>query len=86
MEEIQSDYARILEENVIMREEIDMLKAVTAKQSKEMETMKTTILDLQTRSMRGNVLFHNIKEEKEERSEQKVRKALAENKYERKVS
>lgn len=35
VEDISNDYARICEENVIMREKIGMLKAVTAKQSKK---------------------------------------------------
>ncbi len=86
VEEIQNGYARIREENAIMREEIDILKTVTEKQSNEMETMKSTILDLQARSMRDNVLFHNIKEAKEESCEQKVPKVLAENKYESELS
>ncbi len=81
LEEMKSKYDRINEQNIQMRDEIDMLKAITVKQSKEMQMMKSSILDLQMRSMRDNVLFHNIVEERDENCEQKIRKVLVENKY-----
>ena len=60
-----------------------MLKTATiATQSKEMETLMSTILDLQMRSMRHNMLFYNSKEEQEETCPQNVQKALTASKYE----
>ena len=53
-------------------EEIDLLKAIIARQSKLIDALSTEVVDLKARSMRNNLLFHNFKEIQNENCEESV--------------
>ncbi len=57
-EEVENNQAEIQS----VRSDTELLKAIVVEQSHEISTLRSTVTDLQTRSMNENVLFHNIKE------------------------
>ena len=67
------------QENAKLKNDISVLKDIVTKQSQEMKSIKSKLEDLTTRSMRENILFHNIPEDhstQPEDVEKKVRDAL----------
>lgn len=61
------DYAneikyRLEEENNDLRKELDLVKAVVCRQSKAIDILGEKLCELEARSMRENLLFHNIPE------------------------
>ena len=59
-------------QNSDLRSEVDMLKALVVKQSNEIGELKRGLVDLQTRSMEDNVIFHNIAESRGENCEDQI--------------
>ncbi len=73
---LESNHTTLQEENTSLRQEVDMLKELLVRQHKDMEILKSTVLDLQVRSMQDNLLFHNVPEEKDENCADKLKKIL----------
>ncbi len=82
---LESDKERT-RENVRLRYEIDMLKALTVKQSNDIEALKTGLTDLQVRSMENNVIFHNVKEAAGENCAEKVTALLKTKSFEGEIN
>ncbi len=61
---LETDYQKLRKENRGLRAEVSLIKA--SKQSAELDLLKRQSTDQQARSMRQNVLFHGIPEDKNE--------------------
>lgn len=64
--------ADLWEDNKNLRYELQLIKAVVVKQNEHIEMLHNMCIDSQARSMRCNVLFHNVPEQKGEIAEQIV--------------
>lgn len=60
--DLTNDFCDLKEENRGLREELALLKAVVIKKDKEISDLKDAVVDQKARSMRNNLLLHNIKE------------------------
>ena len=67
-----NDISTCKDDTASMKGELDMLRAVVIKQSIEIDELKSQMMDMQTRSMSLNVLFHNIPENKNENCKDSV--------------
>ncbi len=61
-------------ENHSLRAELDIVKAVVAKQHEQITQLQKAMLDQQKRSMEDNILFHGLPESQGENLEDIVRK------------
>lgn len=75
--ELNSETA-IIKDNMSQIEIVHYLVACVSKQQTMISKLSNEVLDLKARSMRNNILIHNVPEQKEENHEQKVRDALTE--------
>ena len=66
------DISMIKKESCSMKEDIAMLKDIIVHQQTEIQEMKNQTVDIQARSMRSNLLFHNVPETRNEDCETKV--------------
>ncbi len=64
------------EENKSLREDVNFLKSIVQKQTREITLLKQDVTNQKVRSMGYNALFHNLAEEKDENCEGKVKSLL----------
>ncbi len=81
LDTLETDYQKLREENRGLRAEMSLIKAIVSKQSAELDLLKRQSTDQQARSMRQNVLFHGIPEEKNENCTTKMTEMLRKLKY-----
>ena len=56
----------------IIQSEIELLNATVTRQNKLIDSLNAEVIDLKARSMKANLLFHNITEDQNEYCEEKV--------------
>lgn len=76
--ELKADRDRLTAENSTLKYDMNQLQAIVSRQDKQIEQLKKDHVDQVSRSMRSNVLLHNMKEEPKENPEYVFRKFLAE--------
>lgn len=76
VEHCTTDISLMNQENSSFKDELRILKDIAAKQQSEIKSLQAHTLDLQARSMRCNLLFHNIPEQTNENCEHTVHKEL----------
>jgi hypothetical protein len=60
-------------ENVSLRKELQLLKSIVVNLDRKVTQQEKEIVDLRGRSMRDNILIHNLAEEESENLDTKVR-------------
>ena len=81
IERLSTKYTTLQEENTQLKAEVNMLKAVVSKQASDFEKLRHDLIDQQARQMRGNILFHQIPESKNEDCKKKVKDMLSKHGY-----
>lgn len=74
--DMTNDYCEIKAENKEIKKEVKLLKAIVIKKDKQIEDLKDSVVDLKSRSMRSNLLMHNIPEQKDENCENVFKQCL----------
>ncbi len=74
---LRSDFQQVSLKNTQLTEEVNLLKSIVAKQAMDIDVLRRELTDQQTRSMRNNLLFHNVTESKDENCLQAVRDLLS---------
>ena len=64
-------------ENVSLRKELQLLKSIVVNLDRKVTQQEKEIVDLRGRSMRDNILIHNLAEEENENLDTKVRKLIS---------
>ena len=59
-----------------IQSEIELLKATVTRQNKLIDSLNAEVIDLKARSMKANLLFHNITEEQNENCEEEINHIL----------
>ena len=73
--------SRLERENLDYKEEHTLLKRLVIKQTQEITQLRSEIDDLKSRSMRNNVIFHNVEERGHEICEKTILETLNKNKF-----
>ena len=76
IDQLRRDYGVLSEENKSLREDVNFLKSIVQKQTREITLLKQDVTNQKVRSMGYNALFHNLAEEKDENCEAKVKSLL----------
>ena len=74
----KSEIATLQRENSELRYELSLLKSVVLKQNDQIETLTEKITDQAFRSMRSNILLHNLPELPDENPQEYIKKTLNE--------
>jgi hypothetical protein len=85
-EDNTSNCSNLKSDNEKLRSDVDILKSIVTKQSEDIRSLTSQMLELQSRSMRDNVIFHNISEEPNENCMKKVVQKLKDMNFEGDVS
>lgn len=75
--DLTSEYCEIKAENKKLKEEATILRSVVIKQDKEIAELKRKQVDQTSRSMRDNLLLHNVPEKEKENTEKEFRRFLS---------
>ena len=75
--DLTSDYCEIKEEKRQLKEEVTILRSVVIKQDKQITELKQKQVEQTSRSMRDNLLLHNVAEKEHENTEALFRKFLS---------
>lgn len=74
--DITNDFCEMKGENKELKDEQKLMKALLIKKDKEISDLKAAQVDQQARSMRNNILIHNVPESKGENCENKLKQLL----------
>lgn len=73
---VESNVTDLKEENKDIKIELQILKAVVTKQGAMIDELKKKVVDLTDRSMKNNLLCHNLPEQDQENIEQRIQDVL----------
>ena len=77
--DLTNDYCVVKADNARLQEELRVLQAVLVKKDKEIAEIKAAVVDQRARSMKNNILLHNIPEQRDENCETIMRTFLKNN-------
>ncbi|XP_061164912.1 uncharacterized protein LOC133173855 [Saccostrea echinata] len=76
-EDNQSEIETLNLENITLRKELQLLKSIVVNLDRKVTQQASEIVDLRGRSMRDNILIHNLAEEDNEDLNAKVRQLIS---------
>ena len=74
--DLTNDFCEVKAENQRLKSDHVLMKAILAKKDSEIQELKRAVVDQKSRSMRNNILLHNIPEEKGEDCEAKLKEFI----------
>ncbi|XP_062620995.1 uncharacterized protein LOC134282612 [Saccostrea cucullata] len=76
-EDNQSEIETLKQENITLRKELQLLKSIVVNLDRKVTQQESEIVDLRGRSMRDNILIHNLAEEENEDLNAKVHQIIS---------